>query len=146
LDFVTKNIAIGDGVEAEDEEWLLEQGITHVLNVHPMKMEYNKIYLENKYAQIPWHDELDLKKLDEAIEFMDQVLRNGGKILVICGAGFERSPLTVFAYLIKKRGLSIGEALDIVHTNRPQSDIHLDWLKGWLKFTPEESIKYRPFF
>src|SRR4030042_1602546 len=100
---------------------LFRAGVTHVLNVHPMKMNYQKIYVQDKYTRIPWHDELNLKRLDEALEFMDNSLKNGGKVLVICGAGFERSPLTVFAYLIKKRGLSIGAALDIVKTNRQQS-------------------------
>jgi len=142
LDFVTNEIAIGDGVEAEDEEWLLSLGITHVLNVHPMKMEYKKVC----YARIPWHDEENLKRLDEALDFMDKALKSGGKVLVICGAGFERSPLTVFAYLHKKCCLSIGDALSIVRTKRPQSDIHLNWLNGWLNFTPEESIQYRRYF
>ena len=146
MDFVTEDIGIGDGVEAEDEDLLFSLGVTHVLNVHPMKMEYQKIYVKDKYAKIPWHDELDLKKLDEALDFMDQALKSGGKVLVICGAGFERSPMTVFAYLIKKRGLSIGEAIEIVKTNRPQTYMHIDWLKGWLKMTPEESLKYREFF
>ena len=158
LDFVTDNIGIGDGVEAEDEDLLFSLGITHVLNVHPMKMEYQKIYVKDKYVRIPWHDKgvesqtltvdgkCDLNMLDQALDFMDQALKSGGKVLVICGAGFERAPMTVFAYLIKKRGLSIGEAIDIVKTKRPQTYMHIDWLKGWLKVTPEESLKYREFF
>ena len=142
MDFVTDDIAIGDGVEAEDEKMVMGLGITHVLNVHPMKMDYKKVC----YARIPWHDEENLKRLDEALDFMDKALKNGGKVLVICGAGFERSPLTVFAYLHRKRGLCIGDALDIVRTKRPQSDIHLSWLGGWLNFTPEESLNYRRYF
>lgn len=146
MDFVTDDIAIGDGVEAEDEDLLLSLGITHVLNVHPMKMEYNKIYVSSKYARIPWHDENDLQRLDEALDFMDQALNDGGKVLVICGAGFERSPLTVFAYLHKKRGLSIEEAIYTVRSGRPQSDLHLDWLKGWLEVTPDEHLRFRRYF
>lgn len=142
MDFVTETIAIGDGVEAEDEERLLKMGVTHVLNVHPMKMDYKKV----NYARIPWHDEENLKRLDEALEFMDQALKGGGKVLVICGAGFERSPLTVFAYLHKKCGLGIEDALYVVKSKRPQSDIHLDWLKEWLNVTPEESLKLRRYF
>lgn len=142
MDFVTENIAIGDGVEAEDEEHLLELGITYVLNVHPMKMDYKKV----NYARIPWHDENDLKRLEEALNFMDKALKAGGKVIVICGAGFERSPLTVFAYLHRRCGLSIEDALYVVRSRRPQSDLHLDWLGGWLSVTPEESMRLRRYF
>jgi protein-tyrosine phosphatase len=146
LDFVTDNIVIGDGVEAEDEDLLLETGITHVLNVHPMKMEYEKIYTKEKYAKIPWHDEENLERLDEALDYMDQALKSGGKVLVICGAGFERSPLTVFAYLNRKQGLSIEDTLRLVLTKRPQSDLHLGWLGDWLEYTEEESLRFRRYF
>jgi dual specificity phosphatase 12 len=142
LDFVTDDIGIGDGVEAEDEELLITLGVTHVLNVHPMKMDYKKV----TYARIPWHDENDLERLDEALDFMDQALKTGGKVLVICGAGFERSPLTVFAFLHRKRKLSIEEAIYILRTKRPQADLHLDWLKGWLQYSPEEHLKLRRYF
>ena len=142
MDFVTDKIGIGDGVEAEDEELLMKLGVTHVLNVHPMKMDYKTV----NYARIPWHDENSLARLDEALAFMDEGIKGGGKVLVICGAGFERSPLTVFAYLHRKRGLSIEDALYVVRSKRPQSDIHLDWLSGWLSYTHEESIKLRRFF
>ncbi len=142
MDFVTDKIGIGDGVEAEDEALLNQLGVTHVLNVHPMKMDYKKM----NYARIPWHDENNLARLDEALNYMDEALKNGGKVLVICGAGFERSPLTVFAYLHRKCGLSIEDALYVVRSKRPQSDIHLDWLRGWLSYTPEESLKLRRFF
>ena len=146
MDYVTDDIAVGDGVEAEDEELLKKIGITHVLNVHPMKMEYEKIYVGEKYAKIPWHDENNLEMLDEALDFMEQALKGGGKVLVICGAGFERSPLTIFAYLNKRRGLSIEDTLRIVLTKRPQTDLHLGWLGEWLSYTEEESLKFRRYF
>lgn len=142
MDFVIDSIAIGDGVEAEDEELLLRLGITHVLNVHPMKMEYKKI----KYTQIPWHDEKNIDRLNEALSYIHKTLKDGGKIIVICGGGVERSPLTVFAYLHKKSGLSIKDALHLIESKRPQSDIHLDWLGDWLNLSREESIMFRPYF
>ena len=128
MDCVTENIAIGDEVEAADEGNLIRLGITHVLIVRPIKVDYEKL----RHIQIPWHDEGSTKRLDEALDFLDQAIKEGGKVAVICGAGVERSPLTVFAYLHKKCGLSIEEALHIVKSKRPQSDIHLDWLGNWL--------------
>ena len=142
MDFITERIAIGDGVEAEDEELLIQLGITHVLNVHPMDMDYTKV----KYAKIPWHDEGNFERLDEALEFIDEGLKGNGKVMVICGAGIERSPLTVFAYLHIKCGLDIWEALNKVKSKRTQCTIHLEWLKGWDNIAPEDSNMYRRHF
>ena len=129
LDFITENIAIGDEVEAADENRLIKLGITHVLVVRPIKIDYEKLC----YAKIPWYDEGSTERLDEALAFIDQVVKDDGKDAVVCGAGIERSPLTVLAYLHKKHGLSVEEALHIVKSKRPQSDIHLDWLGKGLK-------------
>lgn len=141
MDFVTEKIAIGDEVEAADESRLIRLGITHVLIVRPIEVDYKKLC----YAKIPWHDEGSTKRLDEALDFIDQAIKEGGKVAVICGAGVERSPLTVFAYLHKKCGLSVEEALHIIKSKRPQSDIHLDWLGEWLEVAPEELPKTRYF-
>lgn len=139
LDFITEKIAIGDEVEAADEDRLIELGITHVLIVRPIKVDYKKLH----HTQIPWHDEENTERLNEALDFVDQALKNGGKIAVICGAGIERSPLTVFAYLYKKGGLSIKEAYHLVRLRRPQSDLHFDWLGSWLQVTPGELSELR---
>ena len=128
LDFVTEKIAIGDENEAANESHLIRLGITHVLIVRPIEVDYKELH----FAKIPWHDEGSTKRLDEALDFIDQALKDGGKIAVFCGAGMERSPLTVLAYLYKKCGLSIEEASYLVKSKRTQSDIHLDWLGKWL--------------
>ena len=128
LDYVTENIAIGNEIEASDEDYLIKLGITHILLVRPIKVDIKKL----PHAQIPWHDEENMKRLDEALDFIDQAIKDGGKVAVMCGAGMERSPLTVFAYLHKKCGLSIEEASHLVKSKRQQSDIHLDWLGKWL--------------
>lgn len=142
MDFVTENIAIGDGPEAEDEEHLLSLEITHVLNVHPMKKNYGELI----YERMPWHDERDLGMLDEALNFMERAIGGGGKIIVICGGGVERSPTTVLAYLHRKEGLSIEEAYRILKSKRPVCDINLAWLDGWLDSPPREPIKYKGHF
>ena len=127
MDFITENIAIGDEIEAADENLLINLGITHVLIVRPINVDYKKLH----YAKIPWYDEDNITRLDEALNFIDQALKDDGKIAVVCGAGIERSPLTVFAYL-HKHGLSVEEALQLIRSKRPQCDIHLDWLGKWL--------------
>ena len=142
MDFVTENIAIGDGPESEDEERLLSLEITHVLNVHPMKKQYKTL----TYERMPWHDENDLQMLNDALNFMDHAIRAGGKIIVICGGGVERSPLTVLAYLHRKEGLSIEEAYSVLKSKRPVCDINLSWLDGWLESAPMTPIKYRGHF
>lgn len=129
MDFVNQKIAIGCETEAADEEQLIKSGITHVLIVRPLQI---KPYTRLKDARIPWHDEDNLQRLDEALDFIDNAIKNGGTVGVFCGQGMERSPLTVFAYLHKRCGLGLEEALNLVKSKRTISDIHLDWLGDWL--------------
>ena len=67
MDFITEKIAIGDEVEAADESRLIRLGITHVLIVRPIEVDYKKLH----YTKIPWHDEGSIKRLDEALDFID---------------------------------------------------------------------------
>ncbi|KAF9522497.1 protein-tyrosine phosphatase-like protein [Crepidotus variabilis] len=58
-----------------------------------------------------------------AVEIIDHALKSKkgtGRILVHCCAGVSRSPTLVVAYLMKKRGMSLRDALGHVVKIRPQ--------------------------
>ena len=53
-----------------------------------------------------------------ATDFIDQALRDGGKVLVHCGEGISRSSTLVLAYLMIKRGFRVQDAVRQVVKHR----------------------------
>jgi protein-tyrosine phosphatase len=76
----------------------------------------NKIYRVNK---------LNKKLLMLTIHYY---LINQKKVLVHCGAGIERSPLTVACYLAHYHEKSMDDAYKIIQEKRPQVEDRRNWL------------------
>uniref|UniRef100_A0A6B2LPS1 Protein-serine/threonine phosphatase n=1 Tax=Arcella intermedia TaxID=1963864 RepID=A0A6B2LPS1_9EUKA len=55
--------------------------------------------------------------LAECVEFIEEVLKMGGKVLVHCIEGRSRSGAILVAYHVKK-GMSVQKALDFVRKKR----------------------------
>lgn len=95
--------------------------ITHILSIGietPAFEQTNCV----KTKFIPCLDipETDLKPiLEESIDFICEVFRLNGKIIVHCNAGVSRSSSVVMAYLMKKLGYSFDVALEFVKHKRP---------------------------
>ncbi|CAA7261130.1 unnamed protein product [Cyclocybe aegerita] len=61
--------------------------------------------------------------IDAATKIIDDALKSkggSGRILVHCSAGVSRSPTVVVGYLMKRREMSLREALGLVLCARPQ--------------------------
>ena len=69
--------------------------------------------------------------LDRVADRVEQSLINNRKILVHCGAGVERSPLSVVWYLHKKKNLTIEEAYKFVMLKRPEAQDRRVWLSNY---------------
>ena len=77
-----------------------------------------------------------------AIEFIDAALestKGAGRILVHCSAGVSRSPTIVVGYLMKKRGMTLKEALGQVVRARPQVSPN----SGFLRQLKELEVELR---
>lgn len=64
-----------------------------------------------------------VKVTDAACDIIDKAIlskKGKGKILVHCSAGISRSPMVVTAYLMKRKGMMLKEALGQIIRARPQ--------------------------
>ncbi|XP_076370755.1 dual specificity protein phosphatase 3-like [Tachypleus tridentatus] len=130
-DEVYPNIYVGDQKSAMNKAFLQQIGITHVVNVaeepnlgqvNTRASYYHKIniqYLGFRMLDIP---EAPISScFDEAVNFIDSALKNGGKVLIHCLVGISRSSTIAIAYIMIKKGMTAAEALRTVRMNRDVS-------------------------
>ena len=101
----------GNENDAQNEELLIKEGITHVINCtknipshFERKLNYLRVAVNDGCDQ-------DIKSyFAQTNKFIDDVKKSNGKVLVHCQAGISRSPTIVIAYLIKSKNLSLQTA------------------------------------
>ncbi|XP_076841186.1 dual specificity protein phosphatase 5 [Brachyhypopomus gauderio] len=131
-------LCLGSAYHACREEHLSDLHITALLNVSrrdskPAKGQY-------RYKWIPVEDShtADISShFQEAIDFIDEVRREGGKVLVHCEAGISRSPTICMAYLMKTRRLRLEEAFDAVRRCRAVVSPNFSFMGQLLQFEAE---------
>ena len=74
----------------------------------------------------------DLGSLDVIASLIDDALANGRRVLVHCGAGSERAPLTIAWFLHRRRGMSLDAAYDLLKRKRPIVQDRRAWLRPYL--------------
>ena len=68
-------------------------------------------------------------QLNKVACIIDALLKQGNPLLIHCGAGIERSPLTVAWFLHKYLRLdNISEAYNLIKSKRPQIADRSEWL------------------
>jgi hypothetical protein len=66
--------------------------------------------------------------LDTTAALIDAALERGMRVLVHCEEGSERAPLTVAWFLIRRRGMTLGEAYTLLRECRPIVRDRRKWL------------------
>jgi len=135
-DEVYPGIVLGDSTTALSVRTLLREGVTHILNAamacpdclrkdicgtcvltRPSYYTHSKI----AFKGVQSHDEPRFplyKHFEDATNFIDEALKNGGKVYVHCQHGISRSATLIIAYLMMKRGMSAKEAVRAVRRKR----------------------------
>ncbi|KAI6661397.1 Dual specificity protein phosphatase 2 [Oopsacas minuta] len=116
---ILEHLYIGSEEHASCISHLEENNITNVLNVAKGCKNYFKG--DFKYHNLPVLDvcEEDISVIfEEAIEIIEKVRLDSGKILVHCNAGISRSATVCAAYLMKSQGISMDDALKIIKDKR----------------------------
>ena len=73
-----------------------------------------------------------LNDLDSAVEFIESARKSGGKVLVHCWYGLNRSVTNLVAYLMKYEGLSAPDANDLISITRIGAAPYFEVLNGYL--------------
>ncbi|XP_071168827.1 dual specificity protein phosphatase 3-like [Mytilus edulis] len=123
-DEIFPNIYVGNEFLARDPAEVKSNGITHVLNLAMEDVETGKKFYKEigaKYFEIFAEDDpkFDIKKcFYEACEIIDKALKDGGKILVHCVAGYRRSPTVAIAYMMIKKKYNLWDAIAEARSKR----------------------------
>ncbi len=123
---------LGPCSAASSKAFLFANAVTHVLSVgatpaNPVEgIVYQRISISDSPASSI------AKVCDTACEIIDDALsshKGKGRILVHCSAGISRSPMVVTAYLMRRRGMSLREALSRIIKVRPQVSPNVGFLE-----------------
>ncbi|KAL9237600.1 hypothetical protein vseg_012128 [Gypsophila vaccaria] len=136
---IEEGFFLGSLGAANNKSELKRLNITHILTVagslgpaYPRDFTY-------KVIEVADREETDLAQyFDECIDFIDEAKRSGG-VLVHCFVGRSRSVTVVLAYLIKKRGMTLSEALELVKSKRPQASPNPGFIKQLQNY--EQSLR-----
>ncbi|CAK9137179.1 unnamed protein product [Ilex paraguariensis] len=117
---IEEGLYLGSLGAANNKSALKSLNITHILTVanslapaHPNDFTY-------KIVNVLDREDINISHyFDECFEFIDEAKRKGGGVLVHCFVGRSRSVTIIVAYLMKKHGMSLSEALEHVKSKRP---------------------------
>lgn len=114
------SIWLGGQWAARNATVLKERGTTHILTCNgrkPWLIGHNVVS-----KVLDWDDDVQEKlqdQLQDGIEFVNNVVTDGGVILIHCTAGRSRSVAVAIAYLIHFVGFSFDTALTHIRNIRP---------------------------
>jgi protein-tyrosine phosphatase len=137
---VTAHLFIGSQYNLLGLQKLKALGVTAIVNMR-MHNTYNEAVHEGiKYLHLPTVDNTPppLDVLVKGADFIDEEIRNGGKVYVHCRQGLGRGPTMAIAYLIKL-SMTYKDAYDMVRKVR----IFINPRPGQVRRLKELEVYYR---
>jgi len=122
---IVEGIWLGDARDAMDVDTLNKHGIDGIVNCaekHTLTCEeyypFGWRYLGLECDDSANYDIIG-KHIDEFTDFMDECIVNKHKVLVHCAAGINRSATLLIAYLVRRRGMCLIDAISLCFQKRP---------------------------
>ena len=120
---VTNNLYIGNIYQATNLGWLKERGITHIINctqevnnTFPYYFVYHKLNLMDTLQQ-PLYS-----SLESTHKIIENIISDGGIVLVHCYAGMSRSSSIVIYHLMRSRGWDYQTAYTYLKQRHPPTN------------------------
>ncbi|XVE84316.1 hypothetical protein DITRI_Ditri17bG0003200 [Diplodiscus trichospermus] len=117
---IEEGLFLGSIAAANNMDALKSLNITHILTVaSSLKPAHSNNFV---YKIIPVMDQEDTnisQYFGECFDFIDEAKRQNGGVLVHCVVGKSRSVTIIVAYLMKKHGMTLSQALEHVKCKRP---------------------------
>lgn len=143
LDF----LYIGNYADAGNFERLKELGITHVVNCAPVKQTDESPYSEDVgikgYMQIETFDKIDydiLQHYETVKTFVDTAKKDGGKILVHCAMGINRSGAICTAYIVDTDRKDLITVMKMVKEKHGIIVLNKGFQKQLMEFAKERDL------
>lgn len=106
---------------ANNKSLLKSLNISHILTVARLLPEHPNDFVY-KIVELADREDTNIEQhFDECFNFIDEAKSMGGAVLVHCFVGRSRSVTVVVAYLMKKQGMSLSQALGHVRSKRTQA-------------------------
>ncbi|KAI1287998.1 Dual specificity protein phosphatase 1-B [Halotydeus destructor] len=132
---ILPHLYLGSESHASSQDTLERLGITALLNVsHTCPNHFEQLFT---YKSIPVEDtclENISAHFHEAIDFIEKIEKNGGKVLVHCHAGISRSATICIAYIMSTRKLRMEEAYEFVKSRRTVVSPNFNFMEQLLTF------------
>ncbi|CAL8355765.1 unnamed protein product [Merluccius merluccius] len=126
---------LGSAYHASRKDMLDMLGITALINVSancPNHFEDSFLY---KSIPVEDNHKADISSwFNEAIEFIDSVKKNSGRVFVHCQAGISRSATICLAYLMRTNRVKLDEAFEFVKQRRSIISPNFSFMGQLLQF------------
>lgn len=124
MSWVTPHLALGGRIRPEDIPALARTGITYVVDTRSEHRDdiqaLAKEHIELLHLPTPDTQPLSVEQMMEGAQWVDQRIKQGGRVLIHCEHGVGRSALLTTAVLVYD-GLSAHDALQLVQQKRWQA-------------------------
>ncbi|KAL0537916.1 hypothetical protein IC582_026907 [Cucumis melo] len=118
---IEEGLFLGSVGAAHNKDQLKKLNITHILTIACSLPPADPNDFVCKVVGVLDTREADIKQhFDDCFNFIDEGRQSGG-VLVHCFAGISRSVTITVAYLMKKLGMNLTQALEHVKSRRPQA-------------------------
>jgi dual specificity phosphatase 12 len=137
MSMILENLYVSGLEEAYKDEHL-KSNVSHFLNVASELMIVTRV--DHGYKKIGIKDDdinSDIRSiLLDCINWIDDIIKEGGSVCIHCLEGKSRSVCVCIAYLCCKQNWDFNEAYQLIRTQRPSIDIYpryLEQLRMYIK-------------
>jgi protein-tyrosine phosphatase len=137
---IEEGLFLGSIGAANNKNELKTLNITHVLTVASALLPAHPNDFIYKIINVTDREDTDIKQyFNECFNFIDEAKRLDGGVLVHCLVGKSRSVTIILAYLMKKHGMSLSQAMEHVKSRRPRAGPNSGFISQLQDF--EKSLK-----